>query len=82
MIHDDILPLKKIVYSERDNGDKHKNYSYRFLAYKVIKRVSSIPRIFIKTLYIIMNIFYKTINILNLFLTFKYVKHYHLGADA
>ena len=26
-----------------------------------------------------MNRCYKTINISNLFLTFKYVKHYHLG---
>jgi len=40
--------------------------------------VISISRIFIKLL-IITNKCYKTINISNIFPTFKYVKHYYLG---
>jgi len=38
-----------------------------------------IPRIFIKKILIITNKCYKAIKISNLFLAFKYVKHYHLG---
>jgi len=52
-----------------------KNHSYWFFAYTIIKIVSYIK----KKILIITNKCYNAINISNIFLAFKYVKHYHLG---
>jgi len=79
--------LLTLLYFEKYNNnlslidvDAHIKFIYRDFSHIKLLRVSSISisRIFIKTLYDYDQMLIKII-ILNLFLAFKCVKHYHLG---